>query len=44
MNKNDYSIVLSILIPVYNSKKAIDRFVEELINNLGSLSTKDNVG
>lgn len=37
MNKNVSSIVLSILIPVYNSEKTIGRLVEELIKDLGSL-------
>ena len=31
------SIVLSILIPVYNSEKTIGKLVEGIINNLGSL-------
>ncbi len=37
MNKNASSTALSILIPVYNSEKTIDRLVEELIRDLGSL-------
>lgn len=37
MNKNSSSIVLSILIPIYNSEKTIDRLVEELIKDLGPL-------
>lgn len=36
MNKNASSTALSILIPVYNSEKTIDRLVEELIRDLGS--------
>jgi undecaprenyl-phosphate 4-deoxy-4-formamido-L-arabinose transferase len=36
MSKNASLIQLSILIPVYNSEKTIDRLVEDLINNLGS--------
>ena len=37
MNKNASSVLLSILIPVYNSEKTIDRLVEGLVNNLDSL-------
>ncbi|MBI4707814.1 MAG: glycosyltransferase [Candidatus Omnitrophica bacterium] len=37
MNKNTSSTALSILIPVYNSERTIDRLVEELIRDLGSL-------
>jgi len=37
MNKNDFSTALSILIPVYNSEKTIERLVEGLIENLVSL-------
>lgn len=37
MNKNIPPVALSVLIPVYNSEKTIDRLVEGLVNNLGSL-------
>ena len=37
MNKNSSPTKLSILVPVYNSEKTIDRLVEELIKDLGSL-------
>ena len=37
MNKDTFSATLSILIPVYNSENTIDRLVEGLVNNLGSL-------
>ncbi len=37
MQKNVSSIVLTILIPVYNSEETIDRLVEGLIKSLGSL-------
>ncbi|MHA2039640.1 MAG: glycosyltransferase family 2 protein [Promethearchaeota archaeon] len=35
MNNNTSTILLSILIPVYNSEKTIGRLVEELIRDLG---------
>lgn len=37
INKKNSSIILSILIPVYNSEKTIDRLVEGLIKDLGPL-------
>ena len=37
MNENASRTALSILIPVYNSEKTIERLVEGLIGNLGSL-------
>ena len=37
MSKNASSTALSILIPVYNSENTIDKVVEGLINDLGSL-------
>ncbi len=37
MNKDISLVALSVLIPVYNSEKTIDRLVEGLVNNLGSL-------
>lgn len=37
MNKNASPTALSIIIPVYNSEKTIERLVEGLIRNLGSL-------
>lgn len=37
MNKNASQTALSILIPVYNSEKSIERLVEGLIGNLGPL-------
>lgn len=37
MNKDASQVVLSILIPVYNSENTIGRLVEEIIKNLGAL-------